>query len=335
MRLFKIGVLSLNEANACRENAGKAHASASAITVAIVIAVVGGRVPLCVRLRSALQPDEQQPAHAAAVFMDKIWLVDGVSTSYYTKRLEKTTTRSDVVYSSDGATWVEALEEAPFRRRFGHSLTTFTDQHDGIERLLLIAGFSPEPATDIWMTVDGETWTEVTAQGAAPWAGRGYHCSVVFAKKLWILGGSPMNNGVWSTTSVLSDPVCLSYQLICTGDSTWEQQQNVPWSPRAAHACASHTIMKSTTLGDASREEFLFVVGGWRETSMNDVWEMDAAGSWTQLTEAALWKKRAWHSVVSFDSRTIGDVTLGPRLWLLGGGVVGNGITKMFPYSDV
>uniref|UniRef100_K3W6L7 EGF-like domain-containing protein n=1 Tax=Globisporangium ultimum (strain ATCC 200006 / CBS 805.95 / DAOM BR144) TaxID=431595 RepID=K3W6L7_GLOUD len=260
--------------------------------------------------------------HAAAVFKDKIWMVGGVSTSYYTKRLEKTTTRSDVVYSSDGAAWVEALEEAPFRRRFGHSLMTFTDQRDGVERLLLIAGFSPEPATDIWMTANGETWTEATALGAVPWTGRGYHCSVVFAKKLWILGGSPLNNDVWSATSVLEG-------------GTWEQQQNVPWSPRAAHACASHTVMKNTTLGDASREEFLFVVGGWRETSKNDVWRMDAAGSWTQLTEAAPWKKRAWHSVVSFDSRTIGDVTLGPRLWLFGGGIVGSGITKMFPYSDV
>lgn len=94
-------------------------------------------------------------AHAAAVFNDEIWMVGGVSTSYYTKRLEKTMTRSDVVHSLDGATWVEALEEAPFRRRYGHSLTAFTDSSDGAERLLLIAGFSPEPGTDIWMSKDG------------------------------------------------------------------------------------------------------------------------------------------------------------------------------------
>lgn len=49
----------------------------------------------------------------------------------------------------------------------------------------------------------------------------------------------------------------------------------------------------------------------------------------------APWKKRAWHSVVSFDSRAKGDVELGPRLWLIGGGIVGRGVTKMFPYSDV
>lgn len=85
-------------------------------------------------------------------------MVGGVSTSYYTKRLEKTMTRSDVVHSKDGSAWVEALEEAPFRRRYGHSLTAFTDQSDGGERLVLIGGFSPEPATDIWMSTDGGAW---------------------------------------------------------------------------------------------------------------------------------------------------------------------------------
>lgn len=94
-------------------------------------------------------------AHAAVVFKGEIWMVAGVSTSYYTKRLEKTTTRSDVVHSKDGSTWVEVLEEAPFRRRYGHSLTAFTDPSDGAERLLLIGGFSPEPATDIWMSTNG------------------------------------------------------------------------------------------------------------------------------------------------------------------------------------
>lgn len=59
------------------------------------------------------------------------------------------------------------------------------------------------------------------------------------------------------------------------------------------------------------------------------------AGTWTLLVEAAPWKKRAWHAVVSFDSRAVGDVELGPRLWLIGGGIIGRGITKMSPYSDV
>ncbi|KAF4131395.1 Hint module [Phytophthora infestans] len=255
----------------------------------------------------------------SAAFADNIWIVGGVSASYYTKRLEYTTTRSDVIYSSDGVEWTEVLEEAPFRRRYGHSLITFTDSKDKLERLILLGGFSPEPATDIWVTTDGVSWTEAAA--TVPWSGRGFHCSVVFNGKLWVLGGSPMNNEVWSTSSVLSGP--------------WKQQSNVPWSPRAAHACAVHEVMTNVTEGDSSREEFLFLMGGWRDTSLNDIWRMDSAGNWKLLSEAAPWDARAWFSLVSFDSRTNGDVQLGPRLWVLGGGIIGRGIEKMHPFSDV
>ncbi|GMF21381.1 unnamed protein product [Phytophthora lilii] len=251
----------------------------------------------------------------SAAFADRIWIVGGVSASYYTKRLEYTTTRSDVISSPDGIEWTEVLEEAPFRRRYGHSLITFTDSSDKVERLTLIGGFSPEAATDIWVTTDGE------ATATVPWAGRGYHCSVVFNSKLWVLGGSPMNNEVWSTPSVLKGP--------------WTQQSSVPWSPRAAHSCAAHEVMMNTTLGDSSRKNFLFLMGGWRETSLRDVWRMDSTERWERLTESAPWEARAWFSLVSFDSRTNGDVQLGPRLWVVGGGIVGSGIEKMYPFSDV
>ncbi|KAG6610251.1 Kelch-type beta propeller [Phytophthora cinnamomi] len=106
-------------------------------------------------------------SHAAAAFADQIWIVGGVSASYYTKRLEYTTTRSDVVSSPDGVEWTEVLEEAPFRRRYGHSLIAFTDSSDNVERLTLLGGFSPEPATDIWVTTDGASWTETTI--TVPW----------------------------------------------------------------------------------------------------------------------------------------------------------------------
>jgi hypothetical protein len=93
--------------------------------------------------------------------LKKIWVVGGVSTSYYTKRLEKTTARSDIVSSEDGIKWVEVLEEAPFRRRFGHTLNTYLDGSDNKERLVLLGGFSPEPSQDVWSSLDGGTFIYV------------------------------------------------------------------------------------------------------------------------------------------------------------------------------
>lgn len=91
----------------------------------------------------------------------------------------------------------------------------------------------------------------------------------------------------------------------------------------------------NATVGDSTREEFLFLMGGWRDTSLRDVWRMDSSGNWEMMMESAPWEPRAWFPIVSFDSRTNGDVQLGPRLWVLGGGIVGNGIEKMYPFSDV
>lgn len=75
-------------------------------------------------------------------------------------------------------------------------------------------------------------------------------------------------------------------------------------------------------------------MGGWLDAgALNDVWRMDSSGSWVELLGAP-WSPRAWFSLVSFDSRTPGDVQLGQRLWVFGGGVIGNGIAKMHAYED-
>lgn len=79
----------------------------------------------------------------------------GVSPPYYSSRLEYTISRTDVLSSYDGTTWHEVLEEAPFRRRFGHALLAFTNASDTRERLVLLGGFTPEPSNDVWVSTNG------------------------------------------------------------------------------------------------------------------------------------------------------------------------------------
>lgn len=164
------------------------------------------------------------------------------------------------------------------------------------------------------------------AEGSVPWTGRGYHCAATFDDRLFVLGGSPINNQVWATRSVVA------------GSSStlgWKRLSDAPWSARAAMGCTVHEVVTNTTLGDASRVSYLFVMGGWRDAgALNDVWRMDADGSWLHLTDAAPWSARAWFPLLSFDSRTSGDVQLGARLWIIGGSVIGNGIAKMHSFAD-
>lgn len=53
---------------------------------------------------------------------------------------------------------------------------------------------------DVWLTPDGTTWTQSDAP--VPWAKRRGHLCIVFANKLWMMGGfdgaSNFFNDVWS-----------------------------------------------------------------------------------------------------------------------------------------
>ena len=128
-----------------------------------------------------------------------MYVTGGHSEVYYTNRLIQTPARSDVWRSSDGSAWEQVVAEAPWKTRYGHSLTPFTPT-GGSEMLVLMGGYSPIPSNDVWITTDGETWEE--RESVAPWSGRAWHCSAVFNDKLWIMGGSPINNDIWYTSTL-------------------------------------------------------------------------------------------------------------------------------------
>ncbi|ETV73842.1 hypothetical protein, variant 4 [Aphanomyces astaci] len=155
-----------------------------------------------------------------------------------------------------------------------------------------------------------------------PWSPRGWHCAFVFNRRLWVTGGSPLNNEVWSTDSVLQ--------------GHWVQMPSPAWPARAAHSCVNHQL-KNATLGDVSTQDVVFLLAGWGQNSnlFNDVWSLDASNTWTLLTSAAPWPARAWTAALSFNAMTQGDAVQGPRLWIFGGGRIGNGVHAMFTYSDV
>ncbi|CAK4648071.1 hypothetical protein AeMF1_016943 [Aphanomyces euteiches] len=262
---------------------------------------------------------QPRDGHASATFLGKHWVVGGQTEPYTTRQLIQTTRRSDVWSSVDGNNWVSIIDEAPFQRRYGHTLTVFNEKTTG-PVMVLMGGFSPIPANDIWYTKDGVSWTQVSY--TVPWTSRGWHCAFAHNNKLWVAGGSPLNNEVWATDSVVR--------------GNWIQQPQAPWPVRAGHSCVNHKI-KNSTLGDNSTESTVVVLAGWGQASQmyNDVWSLDSTNKWNLLTEAAPWPIRAWTAALSFNALSQVDAFLGPRLWIFGGGRIGNGVNSMFTYSDV
>ncbi|MCA9450370.1 MAG: hypothetical protein KC931_24825, partial [Candidatus Omnitrophica bacterium] len=151
------------------------------------------------------------PARAdmtSASFDGKIWIMGGNSGEPGRDYLLP---YNDVWFSEDGASWIQAVEEAPWIQRRFHSSVVFRD------RFWLFGGGYPyflapfyNMTNEVWWTTDGANWTLATA--SADWIPRGEHTSVVHDGKMWILGGANQEEGrlndVWyssSTEGISSD----------------------------------------------------------------------------------------------------------------------------------
>lgn len=127
--------------------------------------------------------------HQAAVLNDKIYVFGGGN---YVPTYES---RNDVWSSSDGITWEQETEHAPWSPRLWFSATTYRDH------LWVIGGWSNGPARnwgDLWYSKNGKDWTEYKTD--MTWKERHEHSVYVFQDKLWVVAGhaQPLSNEVWS-----------------------------------------------------------------------------------------------------------------------------------------
>ena len=176
---------------------------------------------------------------------------------------------------------------APWSARRRHQAVSFNGA------LWLLGGNDNSKKNDVWKSTDGETWTQVDANGSsvvglnAPWSPRWGHQAVSFNDALWILGGNgstAKENDVWTSTDGTS------WTEVTTTGTKWSARQN-------------HQVV--------SFNGALWVLGGFDGTNKNDVWKSSSDGTtWTEVTTTGTkWSERQDHRAVSFDS----------ALWLLGG----------------
>ncbi len=178
-----------------------------------------------------------------------IWLIGGRTSPYRTYNLQTEDRTADIWYSPNGKSWTKVMniygdfttipqnignydakvgsDVAPFYSRYGHSLNAIDVDGDGDDDvMILMGGFSPRPSNDIWISEDGVTWFW---EGNGKWSERAYHGTVVFGRRLWVVGGTPLNNEVWSGFVVRDESRRCGYRIWWTlksgGDKT-------PWAPR-------------------------------------------------------------------------------------------------------
>lgn len=265
-----------------------------------------------------------------------LWITGGRSEEYQGFDLEFTRRNADVFYSPTGAEWsqVDNLRGdyidgignfdakfpgkravAPWYSRYGHSLNPLDIDGDGKDdAIVIIGGFSPEASNDIWISADGVTWA---FDGYAPFTARAWHATSVFKGRLYVIGGTPLTNDVWTGNLTMKsgfncgetkNKQCSGvYSEAPNGFSSgynmtmiWQQrvkhmETNLPFSPRSGHCLITQTRRNdwNNTL-DLSTTDRMFLVGGFAswpvddprydaERSRNDIYETLDGKNWTKL----------------------------------------------------
>ena len=206
--------------------------------------------------------------HTSVVFNDKIWVIGGVDIIVEGID-ENYSLKNDVWYSTDGANWQLATEDAGFPATRQHASVVFDN------KIWVIGGHGSEEA---WYSGDGVNWTLAT--DSLPFPYRVEHTMVVFGGKIWVIGGNGpggLKNDVW-----------FSYDGI-----DWEQ------------ATASADFPPLTHHTSAVLDNKIWIIGGSGDTgwSESNLWYSSDGINWEQAKTACNFLKRFGHTSPIFNNK--------------------------------
>jgi dihydrofolate reductase len=270
----------------------------------------------------------------SVVYNNALWVIAGYSGNE----------RNDVWYSTDGATWVAATNSAEFPGRHRHESIVFDNKMwvlagypnlcdawytsngsqwiaatvngvggvaEGFSvlnyngKIWKIAGGRGDESNQVFSSADGVTWTQVTSQAA--FEKRGYHASIVFNNKMWVIGGE-------TPVTTINDKVMGGKQ-----NDVWNSTDGINWNlvtshaafkPRSYHACVVFRNM-------------IWVIGGENDTgSSSDIWTSHDGLNWTLKTANAGFSPRYFHKAVVMDDKLYiiggtGSTTTSDDVWVL------------------
>ncbi len=222
----------------------------------------------------------------ALVFKDRMWLLGGWNPG--DKVNFPIICNSEVWCSTDGETWVEVNEEAPWEGRH----TAGYAVHNG--QMWIVGGDCNQGhyQNDVWCSLDGVGWDLVC--DPVPWGPRVLHYTAVLDGRIWVMGGQTIPqfanedeiffNDVWNSAD----------------GRNWNRVvENSPWAERGMIG------------GSAVFQDRIWILGGGtydtpridRRLMYNDVWSTGDGANWDLHTPAAPWKPRQYHDVAVWDDK--------------------------------
>jgi prepilin-type N-terminal cleavage/methylation domain-containing protein len=205
--------------------------------------------------------------HTSLVYDNKMWVLGGFVPSGPI---------NDVWYSKDGVEWWTATSAAQWTVRWKHTSLVYDNKMWVIGGCGGIMGCAPK--NDVWYSNDGVTWTNATWTAFST-GGRGYHTSLVYDNRMWVIGGGNTNE-VWNSTD----------------GANWTKVNTASpmWSGRDCHTSLVYDMK-------------MWVIGGTNGGS--EVWYSNNGINWTQATANANWSARSNHTSLVYNN----------KMWLIGG----------------
>jgi hypothetical protein len=184
-------------------------------------------------------------------------------------------------------------------------------------------------------------WEKVTNE--APWAARDSAGELVFHNRMWLLGGyiPSLTNDVWSSADGLNwtreadiptergidIPIAFVFMekiwvadidgvLFSSADGkSWSTvTKEAPWRGRSSAGCVVFN-------------DRIWIMGGMKDGEfLNDIWSSADGVNWKLELPQAPWSKRQIHNT---------PVVLDGKIWLLGGGALGNEYHPFLAWNDV
>ena len=317
----------------------------------------GGTVTYDLYLSTDEEPAELYAADLTETSFEVNERLSTYETYYWkvvAKDQENATTSSQISeFTVRGLNFSETpvVKNAPCLPRQSHTMEVYQD------KMWLLGGFYGGLKNDVWSSIDGVAWTELTQ--VAPFSARNGHTSSVFKDKLWIIGGwsegeakndvlfsedginwteaiknAPFSGRFGHTTVVFKNKL---WVIAGTADDdtaihdndVWYSEDGVNWTAATANAPFSGRYGHTTVVFD----DRLWVMGGRDNGGVkNDVWYSNDGVNWTEATPAAPFTERYFYAATIFDDKIW---VIDEDIWFSTDGINWTEATDAAPYSDI
>ncbi|MDD2715235.1 MAG: Ig-like domain-containing protein [Candidatus Wallbacteria bacterium] len=270
-------------------------------------------------------------SHSSLVYDNKMWVIGGYcygeGGAYY----------NDVWYSTDGANWVQATDNAAFSPRCAQTSFVYDD------KMWVIGGCDESNCfNDIWYSTDGVNWVQATA--SADFTPRSLHTGFVYENKMWLIAGQDDNGDylqdVWYSDSgtVEVTPLYMTLNLVtletyagCTSNlasiSATIYDSNGTSSETGSLSFAAEVGNVTTgiyTAPNPAVDTIEVSYTGNGKTITAHLLVRQLCSDWIQATAGAAFSKRQAHSSLVFNN----------KMWVIGGTLMVDGMVSS-PKNDV